>query len=77
MGPDAWDIQVERATQDFENYLSRTVNRIIGGLVKGNYAPQSAMKLGKRALDRDEEIKDASKVKGKATRDIGKMLGVT
>jgi hypothetical protein len=76
MGPQSWNIQVGRATQDFENYLSRIANRILGRLEKGEYAPTSAMNNRKRPMDGDDEKKELSKIGGKATREISKILGV-
>jgi hypothetical protein len=76
LGPVAWDIQVDQATQDFTNYFSRVVNRILGRLKKGQYAPKSSMNLGKRPLDKDEDKKELSSVGRKATNKISKILGV-
>ena len=76
MGPQSWGIQVGRATQDFENYLSRISNRILGRLEKGEYAPTSAMNNRKRPMDMDDDRKELSKIGGKATREISKILGV-
>jgi hypothetical protein len=76
MGPQSWGIQVGRATQDFENYLSRISNRILGRLEKGEYAPTSAMNNRNRPMDMDDDRKELSKIGGKATREISKILGV-
>ena len=76
MGPQSWGIQVGRATQDFENYLSRISNRILGRLEKGEYAPTSAMNNRKRPMDMDDDRKELSKIGGKANREISKILGV-
>lgn len=76
MGPQSWGIQVGRATQDFENYLSRISNRILGRLEKGEYAPPSAMHNSKRPMDMDDDRKELSKIGGKATREISKILGL-
>ena len=76
MGPQAWELQVGMAAQDFENYLTRIVNRILGRLKKAEYAPTSAMNFKKRALDVDADKKEISKVGSKATRNINKLLGV-
>ena len=76
MGPQSWKIQVGRATQDFENYLSRIANRILGRLEKGEYAPPSAMNNRNRPMDVDDENKERSKIGSKATREISKILGV-
>ncbi len=76
MGPQSWQIQVGRATQDFENYLSRIANRILGRLEKGDDAPPSAMNNRNRPMDTDDDKKELSKIGTKATRDISKILGV-
>lgn len=76
MGPQAWELQVGQATQDFENYLSRITKRILGRLEKGEYAPRSAMNNRNRPMDTDDEDRELSKVGSKATRDITKILGL-
>jgi hypothetical protein len=76
MGPQAWGLQVDQATQDFENYLSRITKRILGRLKNGEYAPRSAMNNRNRPMDVDDKNRELSKVGSKATRDISKILGV-
>ncbi len=76
MGPQSWNIQVDKAAVDFGNYLNKIVNRIMGRLESGNYAPQSAMKMGKRAMDVDDEKSELSGVGRKATNSISKILGL-
>lgn len=58
MGPEAWDMQRDIATKDFENYLQRTANRIIGQLERGGYAPTSAMNPRRRPLDDKPKAKE-------------------
>jgi len=74
MGPQAWDLQVGMATQDFENYLTRTVNRILGKLKKGQYAPRSAMNNRPRPFDVAADKKERAKVGTQAAGDIKKTL---
>lgn len=76
MGPQSWELQVNQATQDFENHLSRITKRIIGRLEQGEYAPRSAMNNRNRPMDVDDKNKELSKVGSKATRDISKILGL-